>query len=339
MLNMTPDQLREAFVEMGERPFRARQVGEWVYAKHTRDVAEMTNLSAGLRERLAEAFCVGEGEVVDEFRSEDGKTAKLLFQFRDGSLVEAVSMRERARHTACLSSQVGCAMGCAFCATAGIGFTRDLTPGEILLQFLEICRRVGDVNRVVFMGMGEPLLNLESVLAALDALTDPARFGLGARRITISTCGLVEGIRELIRRRVAARLALALNSPFQDERERLMPAAGANPLEALLAACDDYVAATGRRVLLEYVLLRGVNATARHADAVARIARRLDAKVNLIEYNPVEGSPYASPTKVATRAFRDRLAAGNVKATVRYRRGRDIRAGCGQLAARRKVAT
>ena len=238
------------------------------------------------------------------------------------------------RHTVCLSTQVGCAMGCAFCATGTIGFTRNLTVGEMLLQAVEMSRREGRITNAVFMGMGEPLLNLENLLKAVEALADPERFALGTRKITVSTCGIVPGIEALSHAPVTVRLALSLNSPFQEQREQLMPIARRHPLERVLEACDGYAAQTGKRVTVEYVLLRGVNTARAHAKELARIARRLDGKVNLIEYNTVSGASFDSPTSRETLKFREWLEGDGASVTIRFRRGREIAAGCGQLAAR-----
>jgi len=335
ILEMAPDAIEGAVEAMGEAAFRGRQVLSWVFGRFVRDFGEMSDLPGRLRSELAERFCVGKGRLAGISRATRGRTAKLLFELADGTRVEAVSMREGGRHTACLSSQAGCAMGCGFCATGAMGFERNLSCGEMLLQFLEISRSEGEVNRVVFMGMGEPLLNVENVLQAVGGLMDERRFGLGGRRITISTCGIVPGIRELAARKVPARLALSLNSPFQERRERLMPISKKYPLRDVLAACEDYVGMTGRRVTLEYVLLKGENTSRDAARATARIARRLGAKVNLIEYNPVKGSAYASPTRRETMGFREVLERAGVRVTIRFRRGREIAAGCGQLAAHR----
>jgi len=332
ILDLRPGELIAELDRLGAESFRSRQVLEWIFAKGISDFEQMTNLPAQLREELAHKFVVGAGEIVNISRAESGQTAKILFSLRDNAQVEAVSMRDNGRQTACLSSQAGCAMGCAFCATGAMGFQRDLTAGEILLQMFEVSRSQGIVNRVVFMGMGEPLLNLENVLKAIDALMDPERFGLGGRRIAISTCGIVPGIEELARRDVPVRLALSLNSPFQEQREKLMPISKKFPLDTVLKACESYSATTNRRVSLEYVLLENENTSREAAAQVAGIASRLDGKVNLIEYNPVSGSAFASPTREETRQFRDWLKHLGVKVTIRYRRGRSIKAGCGQLA-------
>jgi len=332
---MSPEALQDLLGELGQPAFRARQILDWIYRKGVADPAAMTNLALPLREMLGRRLRVG-GTVERAVRSEDNATAKYLFRLTDDEAVEAVSMTERGRHTVCLSSQAGCAMGCAFCATAGMGFIRNLTAGEILLQAVTLHRQEAPVNNVVFMGMGEPLLNLDPVLRAVDALVDPRRMGLGTRRITILTCGIAPGIRELAHHTTPVRLALSLNSPFQDQRAELMPVARKHPLAEVLAACGEFVQATGRRVLMEYVLLHGVNTSHDAAEALAEIARDLGGKVNLIEYNPVPGLPFASPERKETHDFRAWLEARGVTVTIRFRRGRTIAAGCGQLATERR---
>jgi 23S rRNA (adenine2503-C2)-methyltransferase len=359
LLDLSPEELKNFVEKAGQKPYRARQLRAWIFRKGQRDFARMTNLAADFRQALAREARVGAGEVEDVSRTADGETAKYLFRFDDGARVEAVSMREEGRHTVCLSSQVGCAMGCAFCATGALGLARDMTAGEILLQAVEMSRREGRITNVVLMGMGEPLLNPENVTRAIEALADPERFALGTRRITLSTCGIVPGIEALSRAPVTVRLALSLNSPFQAQREQLMPVARLHPLDRVLEACDGYAARTGKRVTVEYVLLRGVNMGRAHARELARIARRLssarglvrrslsggerrraaksgmDGKVNLIEYNAVcGGEKFESPSSRETLQFREWLEADGASVTIRFRRGREIAAGCGQLAAR-----
>jgi len=333
ILELDPDSLADVMREVGERPYRAGQILGWIFHRGQREFDSMSDLPKPLRSRLEERFCVGSGRVETVQQTQDGDTRKLLLRLGDGNAVECVSMREEGRHTVCVSSQVGCALGCRFCATGGMGFRRNLTTGEILLQPLEVLRSAGTFDRIVFMGMGEPLLNLDAVLRAVEGLEDPRRFGLGARRITISTSGVIPGIRALAEKNVPVRLAISLNSPFQEQRETLMPIAKTYALGDLLAACEDYIARTRRRVLIEYVLFRGVNSSRRAAVALAGIARRLDAKVNVIEYNFVRGANLAPPTAEETLRFRRWLQERGVAATIRFRRGRQIRAGCGQLAA------
>jgi 23S rRNA (adenine2503-C2)-methyltransferase len=347
LLDLSPDALKSLVEKLGQKPYRARQLRAWIYGKGERDFARMTTLGADFRRALAQEARVGAGEVENILRSADGETAKYLFRFDDGARVEAVSMRDEgrpfdaaqggltSRHTICLSSQVGCAMGCAFCATGALGFARNMAVGEILLQAIEMSRREGRITNAVFMGMGEPLLNLENVIQAIEALADPERFALGTRKITLSTCGIVPGIAALSRAAVTVRLALSLNSPFQEQREQWMPIARQHPLERVLEACDGYAARTGKRVTVEYVLLRGLNMSRAHAKELARIAQRLDGKVNLIEYNAVDGAEgFEPPSSRETLQFRGWLEAGGASVTIRFRRGREIAAGCGQLAAR-----
>ena len=338
-LDLSPEELAAFFQEkMGEAPYRARQLTTWIYERGETCFERMTNLPRPLREALGRRLRIGAGSVEEVARSARGATAKYLFHLDDGAMVEAVSMREGRRHTICLSTQVGCAMGCAFCATASLGFRRNLSCGEMILQALEIFRGEGRITNVVFMGMGEPLLNLPNVLKAVRGFTDPARFALGARRLTMSTCGVVPGIEELARFPVPVRLALSLNSPFQEQRAKLMPMARKYPLRCVLDACARYRETAGRRVTLEYVLLRSVNMTRRAAEALARIAMDLDGMVNLIEYNPSEGLPFDPPIARETLRFRTWLEERGVNVTIRYRRGREIAAGCGQLAGKRVSA-
>ena len=335
LLDMSSDDMCSLVESLGEKPFRAKQLLEWIYRKGETHFEHMTSLSRELREALAEQIRVG-GEVEEVVRTDDGKTAKYLFVYDDGSRVEAVSMHEKNRHTVCLSSQVGCAMGCAFCATAGMGFTRNLTAGEMLLQFLTLQREEGHVNNAVFMGMGEPLLNVSSVVKAIEVLTDPKRIGLGTRRITVSTCGIVPGILALATAPKRVRLALSLNSPFDDQRAELMPIDRKYPLLDVIAACESYAKTAGQRVTVEYVLLGGVNTGPGAAKALALIANTLDKKVNLIEYNPNPGAAFESPSTQETLRFREALEKEGLEVAIRFRRGRKIAAGCGQLAGKKQ---
>ena len=332
ILDVTPEEFSRRLQRMGERPYRSRQILEWVYKKGATDFEKMTNLPRDLRQNLSEKFRIGSGEVEKVSRSGDDRKAKYGFRLLDDARIEAVSMPDGRRHTACISSQVGCGMACRFCATGTMGFARDLTCGEMILQPLEIARRDGKVTNIVFMGMGEPLLNLPNVLRAIDALTDAARFGLGGRRITISTSGIIPGIDELAHSPVSVRLALSLNSPYQEQRARLMPIAKKYPLPKVLDACSRYSEVTGRRVSIEYVLLGGVNTGRAAADALAKIALGLSCKVNLIQYNPVPGLPFSAPSTRDTLRFREWLENSGVRVIIRFRKGRDIKAACGQLA-------
>ena len=331
---MSPPQLRDDLSRRGFPAYRAEQLLNWVFEKKERDFTRMTNLPQALREELSAHFVVGRGTVAQAVWSSDGKTGKLLLVLEDGARIEAVSMRESGRHAACISSQWGCAMGCTFCATGDMGFRRNLSSAEILLQVLEIERCFAPVDRIVYMGMGEPLLNSDNVFESVEALTDTERFGIGSRRITISTCGIIPGMEAMASGGIPVRLAVSLNSPFQPQREELMPIARRFPLDHLLDVCETYSKRTGRRVMLEYVLFHEVNSSRGAALELARIAKRLRAKVNLIQYNAVQDAPFRSPGTCETNRFRDWLSEAGIAVTIRYRRGREILAGCGQLAGR-----
>ncbi len=333
ILELGPSELAERLSDAGEPRYRTEQVRQWLYEKFALGFEEMSNLPAALRARLAEEFIIDGLRRLEVLHSKDGETRKFVFAGADGERVESVLMGDEGRATFCISCQAGCAAGCDFCATGAGGFRRDLATGEILGQVQSLAREAGRLGNVVFMGMGEPLLNLDAVLAAMRALCDEGRYGLGERRITVSTAGVTPGIHRLAKSGLRPYLALSLNSPFDEQRSDLMPLNRRYPLAEVLDACDDYAERTGRRLMLEYVLLGGTNTSQKAARATARIARRLGALVNLIRFNPFEGAGHAQPTDEEVARFRAVLEAGGVAVTERFRRGRDIAAGCGQLAA------
>jgi 23S rRNA (adenine2503-C2)-methyltransferase len=334
ILTLTAGELARWLEDMGGPSYRLDQLLEWLYVKRAGSFEEMTNLSRALRRTLEESFALCPLRVVDAARSRDGSTEKLLLEARDGEHVECVSMAERPHATFCVSSQAGCALGCRFCATGQAGFARNLTSAEMLGQVWLLARQKGWPANVVFMGMGEPLMNLDALLPALDALTDRQRFALGSRRITVSTAGVTPGIRALSLSPARPCLALSLNSPFDAQRSELMPVNRRCPLAEVVEACREYHEATGRRLLLEYVLLGGVNTSISAARATAELARKLGALVNLIPFNTVPGCGFQPPEHEEVRRFRDILEVAGVSVTQRFRRGRDIAAGCGQLKGR-----
>jgi len=331
---VSPDDLAAWFAENGHPRYRCKQLLDWIYVKRVASFDAMGNLPAALRASLTETFQICCLEEVGRACSADGETDKFVFQLVDGHRIESVLMRGRKRATFCISTQVGCGMGCRICATGVGGLKRNLRVGEILDQVLTLARTAGEIGNVVFMGMGEPLANLANLLPALDALVDKQRFALGARRITVSTAGLVPGIRKLAQAAVQPNLALSLNSPFDKQRNSIMPINRKHPLANVVDACEEYGEKTGRRIALEYVMLAGENTSMEAACEVARIARRLSALVNLIAFNPVPGSRYVSPKSNEIFAFRKILEERGINVTQRFRRGRDIGAGCGQLAER-----
>jgi 23S rRNA (adenine2503-C2)-methyltransferase len=320
--------LAETIAEAGEPPYRADQVWEWI-ARGARSFGEMTNLPAPLRERLAERTALSTLSLRTEARADDG-TVKALFDTSDGRPLEAVLMRYRdGRRSVCVSSQSGCPLTCTFCATGQMAFGRNLTADEILDQALHF-RRVEPIDHVVFMGMGEPTMNLDAVLAACRLLPD---LGVSNRRTAISTVGWVPGIDRLAECELPISLALSLHAPDDGLRSRLMPVNDRYPLDEVLAACERYRARRRRRVFVEYVMLDGVND---RPDQARRLAALLDPrayKVNLIPYNPTGAYGGSSPERI--ERFRATLAEEGLTATVRLTRGREIEAACGQLAATR----
>jgi 23S rRNA (adenine2503-C2)-methyltransferase len=316
----------------GEAGFRADQIRYGVFAKRAASFAEMHDLPARFREKLAESFDFFASRIVEHQVASD-RTEKLLLELRDGQVVECVLMRETSRRTVCISTQVGCAMGCVFCASGLEGLKRNLSTGEILEQVLRVDRLLKDgerITNVVVMGIGEPLANLKSLLPALDALHDPKDLGLGARRITISTVGLPDRIRELAALGTPYNLAVSLHAPNDGLRNELVPVNQNIGIDAILAAADEYFDKTGRRVTYEYVLLGEINDAPSHAQQLAKLLHGRNAHVNLIPMNHVAELSFQDPAAPRTREFVEILESRGIVATVRKRKGADIDAACGQ---------
>jgi 23S rRNA (adenine2503-C2)-methyltransferase len=357
LLSLTLPQLQQWFVERGEPPFRAKQLYGWLYQRLVSDFSAMTNLPQSLRSQLAQEASIGPMIVRSEQHSKDDRTRKILLELDDGKLIESVLMlyppigESSARATVCVSTQAGCAFGCTFCATGQMGFDRHLTAGEIVAQVLFFARELRDapwsakglpgsapiehITNVVLMGMGEPLHNYDNVLQALRILNNLDGFNLGARHMTVSTVGLVPAIRKLSQEPLQVNLAISLHAPTDELRGQTMPINKKYPLEELLAACKDYIAATGRQVTFEYVLLAGVNDTAAHAHLLSELLVPLKqfAHVNCIPVNATSAD-YKSPSGESIRAFRNILFEHGVSNSVRAERGDDIAAACGQLRTR-----
>jgi 23S rRNA (adenine2503-C2)-methyltransferase len=334
-LDRTWEELEGLLAGWGEPSYRTEQIWQWVYRSLVRNFKEMTNLPLPLRDRLAERFRLDPLSQVAEARSSDGETIKVLFELPDGQTIETVLMRYDDRCTVCISTQVGCGMGCPFCATGQSGFTRNLSSGEISSQVLFAARTfVGEgasLTNVVLMGMGEPLANYDATLAAITRLMDERGLNVGARRFTLSTVGLVPGIRRLSAEGLQVGLAVSLHAPNDPLRDELVPINRRYPLEQLLPACHEYVERTGRRITFEYALMEEVNDLFEHANQLADLARGLRCHVNLIPLNPTPGSPYGASPSARVYAFYEALKRRHVPTTVRLRRGIDIQAGCGQL--------
>ena len=329
-LEMTIDEVKASLRAAGAQPFRADQLADWVYRKGVTDAAAMSNLPAALTRGLS----VLTSRIAGRADSTDG-TIKLLIELHDGEHIECVMIPTAGRATACVSTQVGCAMRCGFCASGADGFRRNLTSGEILEQLLHLRQAGGRaITNVVFMGIGEPLANYDATVSAVRAIIDPQRFGISARRVTVSTVGLPKQIRRLAAEDIPVTLAISLHAFNDALRRQIIPAAAGAPMEDILAAAEEFYRSRKRELTLEYVLLGGLNDTNLCADGLARVAGRLRCNVNLISYNPAETaaqSPYSRPSQASARAFLQRLRRKGVNVHLRQSRGLDAAAACGQL--------
>lgn len=327
----TQDEFEKLAEKLKVSKFRARQIHNWIYLKSVKKIDEMTDLSKDFREKLSEVAEVSDVEIETKQVSQDG-TIKYLVKYTDGNCVETVLMRfdNRANLTACVSSQIGCAINCAFCATGKRGFVRNLTASEIVEQVLTIQRDTGlRVTNVVFMGQGEPLLNLDNVLAALKIFNED--FQIGARRITVSTSGIIPQINKLAELETQSTLALSLHAPISEVRKQIMPIENKYPLPELKQALKNYINKTGRRITIEYLLIKDLTDTLEMARQTAIFLRDLKCNINLIPYNPIDKNNFQKPSNNAIMRFKCILENSGKKVTVRLERGADIDAACGQL--------
>lgn len=339
LLDYDPKGLAEFFAQYGEKPFRATQVIKWIYQQGVVDIDAMTNLSKALRAQLKVIAEIRLPQISSCQDSDDG-SRKWLMQLEDGNCVEAVYIPEKDRGTLCVSSQVGCILNCSFCSTGRQGFNRNLTTAEIIGQVWMAASELGQfatpdarhITNVVMMGMGEPLLNFDNVVKAMNLMMDDFSFGLSKRRVTLSTAGVVPGLDQLAAVTDVA-LAVSLHATTDALRDELVPINKKYPIAELLAACLRYVeAGTRRRITFEYVMLDGINDSPEQARELARLLRDLPAKINLIPFNPFPGTQYTTSSPEAVRRFQDILAAAGYTVVVRKTRGDDIDAACGQLA-------
>jgi len=338
---LTLPELETFFAGLGEPRYRADQVASWIFTRGVNGFDEMSNLSKSLRDRLGDAAVVTSSRTVAHERSGIDGTEKLILEFSpNGDRIETVVLRDEDRTTGCISSQVGCRFGCRFCATGAMGLTRSLTSGEIVEQMLALRRTVAPdrLNNVVYMGMGEPLDNYDEVMRSVRIANAPWGLGIGARRMTISTSGIVPGIRRLAGEGLQINLAVSLNAPVQELRAHLMPVAAKYPLHMLMDALREYVSSVGRLITLEYVLLKGINDSPEMATLLGDLAAELFCRVNLICYNEVSDVAYAPPTDETVSRFMMALRRRCPTVVRRISRGSDISAACGQLHTRSRGA-
>jgi 23S rRNA (adenine2503-C2)-methyltransferase len=330
------DELAAQLKELGQPTYRAKQVWEGLYVQFWGQAEHFTNLSKDLRQKIGEHFSFSHLDVSKTLHSSDKQTHKVLFVLPDQQAIETVLMRYEERRTLCISTQAGCAMGCVFCATGQMGFRRNLTSGEIVEQVIYFARQLKfeneRVTNIVLMGMGEPFHNYDASLAAVERFADPEGMNLGARRVTISTVGLIPAIRRFTAERRQTGLAISLHAADDELRASMLPINDRYPIKELIAACRDYVAETGRRITFEWALINEVNDTPEQARKLAQLLQGLTCHVNVIPLNPTKGFAGAKSTRERVSEFRDILEEHGISCTVRVRRGIDIQAGCGQLA-------
>ena len=329
--SFTLEQLTALMKELGQPGFRAKQIFHWIHQKQVSEFAQMTDQPKALIARLEQDFYIAQHKIRRCQRSKDG-TVKYLFELADGNCIETVLMRYNYGNSVCVSTQVGCRMGCRFCASTQGGRVRNLEAGEIAAEIYGVMRDTGErVSHVVLMGIGEPLDNFDNVMDFLQIVSCPDGINIGMRNFSLSTCGLVPMIDKLAEKKLQLTLSVSLHAPENAMRSSMMPVNDAYPIEQLIAACRRYQQTTGRRISFEYSMVRGVNDSDQTAVTLAKLIRGMGAHVNLIPINPVDGSPYSASDDANVRRFQQKLIDLGVNATVRRRLGQDISAACGQL--------
>ena len=329
LLGKTPDELKEIALKVGLPAFTGKQIAQWMYGRKVRSIDEMTNISKVGRERLKEEYSLGVTLPSTCQVSSDG-TKKYLFPVGEGNAVEAVMIPGEDRKTLCVSSQAGCRMGCRFCMTGRQGFHGNLTAADILSQFIAI-DEAAELTNAVFMGMGEPLDNFGNVMRAIEVLTADWGFGWSPKRITLSTIGVLPNLRKYLES-TRCHLAVSLHNPFPDERAEMMPVQKAWPVQEVIDMIREYDFTGQRRVSFEYTMFAGLNDDKRHADALIRLLRGLECRVNLIRFHKIPDAPFETTPQIIMERFRDRLSNHGITCTIRASRGEDILAACGMLA-------
>lgn len=324
------EELEETLVAMGEKKYRAKQIFSWLY-KGVDSFDEMTDISKELIEKLKQNFVLKQLTLLDFQKSKDG-TIKYLFELNDGHAIESVLMQYKYGYTACISNQIGCKMGCNFCASAKIGFVRNMTPGEIVGQILAVQKESGvEISNVVFMGIGEPLDNYDNVIKAIRLINDPKGLNIGARHISVSTCGIVPKILKLADENIQCNLCISLHSSRDEVRTDMMPINKVYKISEVITACKKYIEITNRRITFEYALVDGVNDSREDAIHLSRLLKGMLCHVNLIPINKIKDGKYEKSSTEKILMFRDTLNARGIVATVRRELGSDISAACGQL--------
>lgn len=336
------DQLTTWFKDNGQQAFRARQVYDWLWKKSAVNFEEMTNISKDTREKLEESFCIKPVQVADEQHSKDG-TVKSAFQLFDGGVVEGVLIPTESRMTACISSQVGCSLACKFCATGRLKRMRNLEGAEIYDQVVAVNNQAQKkfnqpLSNIVYMGMGEPLMNLKGLLHSVDRITSPDGLGMSPKRITVSTAGIARSIKKLADEGVRFNLALSLHAANDTKRSEIMPINDSNSLDALVEALDYFYQKTKNKITFEYIIFKDFNDSLDDAAELVRFCKRIPAKVNIIEYNPIDGGEFERADSRKVDAFARFLEKHRVTVSIRRSRGQDIDAACGQLANKNEVA-
>ena len=326
------DELQDEIKSIGEKPFRAKQIYAWLHEKLAEEFDEMTNLSKALREKLDQAYEIRKVKVVAHQISKVDPTEKFLFELEDGNRIESVLMKYNYGNSVCISSQVGCRMGCRFCASTLDGLVRGLRPSEMIDQIYQIGKDIGErISNVVVIGTGEPLDNYDNLLRFIELLTDENGINISQRNLTVSTCGLVPRMRQLADEKLSITLALSLHASNQEKRKALMPVANSYDIHDVVDACKYYFAQTGRRVTFEYSLVGGVNDTAEDAAELSALVHGMNCHINLIPVNPIKERDYVQSNKGVIEAFKNRLEKNGINVTIRREMGRDIDGACGQL--------
>ncbi|MCR5460655.1 MAG: 23S rRNA (adenine(2503)-C(2))-methyltransferase RlmN [Acetatifactor sp.] len=335
--SLTLEELQKTMEDMGEKAFRAKQLYQWMHEKLAGSYEEMTNLSASFKEKCRERFWYASLETVRVQESKIDGTRKYLFGLRDGNVVESVWMQYKHGNSVCISSQVGCRMGCRFCASTLDGLERNLTPSEMLEQIYSITKHTGQrVSNVVVMGTGEPMDNYDNLIRFLKLLTDENGLNVSQRNVTVSTCGLVPRMKQFAGEGLQVTLALSLHASNDEKRRKLMPIANKYSIRELMEACDYYFKQTGRRITFEYSLVGGVNDTDEDAEELSRLAAKLCCHVNLIPVNPIKERDYVQSEAKRVLAFKNKLERNKINVTIRREMGRDIDGACGQLRRKHK---